>query len=55
MLYLHDLYNADKIFIYIIKLPGPTSSHLRVETQEKCVPKLNEEYTYRGDDRILLH
>lgn len=32
----------DWISIYVIKLPSQTTSHLRVETQDRCVPNLNE-------------
>lgn len=44
MLYLQDLYNVMRISIYLIKLPSQISSLSPVETQERCVSNLNEEY-----------
>lgn len=51
MLYLHDIYNVGRISIYVIKTYGETLSPPIVETQDHCVPDMNDEYIdHKGDD-----
>lgn len=42
LLYLHDIYNIDRISVYVIKSSSQTSSPLFVETQKGCVPNMNK-------------
>lgn len=42
MLYLHDNYNTGRISIYVSKTHGESSSPSVIETQEHCVPDMNE-------------
>lgn len=41
ILYFHDLYNIDRISIYVVKSPDQTLTPRRVETQGKCVTNLS--------------
>lgn len=52
---VYDLYNVDRIIIYVIKVNGQDSSPLSVETQERCIFNLNKKYTSHGRNNTDLH
>lgn len=45
MLYLHNLYNVDRIVENIFMIPGQTLSATPTKTQERCVPNRNQKYS----------
>lgn len=54
MLYLHDLYSAERISIYVVKSFGQTSSLRPIKAKERCVPTHNEAYSGHGEEEMDL-
>lgn len=55
MLYLYNIYNVDRICIYVLKSPCQTSSPSRVEAKDRCLANLNVEYIGQCGDDTDLH
>lgn len=55
MLFLYDLCKVGRVCIYVDKSHYQTSRPSRVETNERCLPNLNVEYTGQCVNYTNLH